>query len=179
MPARLDPFPRQFLLRDDVHWPLSIDRWTWPSIVTDRPAWIGPNSPLWESLDELESHLEDFGQPYTLICASWHTERGEQQGMVGPYEIADLEPDKDWRFLGFDIADPSTSGLSNCGYRPDEHDALAAQWAARINEHHLIPDLNDAFEFRRMTNARVPEHAPFFVIGLWIVRTQPPQPRVQ
>jgi hypothetical protein len=29
--------------------------------------------------------------------------------------------------------------------------------------------LEPAFEFKRITNARVPEHAPFFVIGLWLI----------
>jgi hypothetical protein len=35
------------------------------------------------------------------------------------------------------------------------------------NRYPLFDSLEEALEFRMLTNARVPEHAPFFVIGLW------------
>jgi hypothetical protein len=79
-------------------------------------------------------------------------------------------PDTNWQFLGFDIADGGfISGLSNCGYEDAERDGLAAEWAQYLNRRHLFDDLQRAFQFRELTNARVPEHAPFFVIRLWLI----------
>ena len=74
-----------------------------------------------------------------------------------------------WRPLGFDIADGAISGLSNCGYLPDEAHALREAWAARLNEHGLFDEARDALAFRAVTDARVREHAPFAVYGIWMV----------
>ena len=43
-------------------------------------------------------------------------------------------------------------------------------WGPRLNEHHLFKNAESAFAFRLVTNRRVPEHAPFFVYGLWLIR---------
>ena len=64
---------------------------------------------------------------------------------------------------------PVSSGLSNCGYTDAGAASLRSQWAGLLNEHHLLGDLEKAFEFRDLSERRVPEHTPFFVFGLWLV----------
>ena len=163
-----------FLLRDDVAKVLSADTLVWPSVFdqSQTPRWIGANRPLWENLELLERSLSTQA-PYCLIAATWHAEvafSGEKHPRLGPHDLPTipLSRDPEWRFLGFDITDGSLlSGLSNCGYKEEERRTLAPQWAHRLNKHHLVDEVADAFEFRGLTNKRVPEHAPFFVIGLW------------
>lgn len=73
-----------------------------------------------------------------------------------------------WKLLGYDVADRSLlSGLSNCGYDGDEKPILTKTWPDKLNEVGLLRDLNDAMEFKDVTNRRVPEHAPFLVFGLY------------
>jgi hypothetical protein len=105
---------------------------------------------------------------YWKVAVTWHRENDEPPAPFGPY----LEPTvpaalgPTWTLLGYDVADPGISGLTNCGY--DGRDVeLKAAWGPRLNEHHLLTTLDDAFAFRNVTNARVVEHAPFFVFGLW------------
>jgi hypothetical protein len=74
---------------------------------------------------------------------------------------------KDWVFLGYDVTDSMYSGLVNCGYTEDEKPILQETWVPRLNEYGLLRNLEDAVEFKEMTNKRVPEHAPFFVYKLF------------
>ncbi|MGA2435284.1 MAG: hypothetical protein ABSG25_08365 [Bryobacteraceae bacterium] len=183
--------PIQFLLRTDLDDVLSADTMVWPSIFKSTvtldlgpelplPEWAGMNVPFWEDLNALRNAIpQEFGQdhPFWLIAATWHTDIGfneeeRREGKIlGPY-IAPTTPQQRvnaWRFLGFDITDPGISGLSNCGYDDTERDGLAAEWGRHINRYHLFDSLERAFAFRTLTNARLPEHAPFFVIGLWLI----------
>jgi hypothetical protein len=183
-----------FLLRDDTGPLLSADTMVWPSIFNrgfprvselERPSWIGQNDPFWENLAELESAIPDDAAwlqgPYWLIAATWHAEaefdkeKRESIGgySLGPWKVPTNPPrrDPDWRFLGFDVTDGGfLSGLSNCGYTAEERPRLVQQWTSFLNRHHLFDELEKAFEFRQVSNARVKEHAPFFVIGLWLIR---------
>jgi hypothetical protein len=191
--------PTQFLLRTDLDDILSADTMVWPSIFTPTatpdtgpelplPEWIGMNAPFWDDLNALQKAVPpDFGQehPFWIIAATWHTDIGfkeeeKREGKIlGPH-IAPTTPqrrDSRWQFLGFDITDSGISGLSNCGYEDSERARLAAEWGPDLNRYHLFESIERAFEFRALTNARVPEHAPFFVIGLWLIdkTTQPPK----
>ena len=81
--------------------------------------------------------------------------------------------DKSWEFLGYDIADlAGTSGLMNMGFLTgvDEVAALRARWGMHLNTSHLFVDRSRAEEFKSFSSQRVPEHAPFYVIGLWLVK---------
>jgi hypothetical protein len=161
----------------------------WPSILktgvtrgeVPEPEWVGMNAPFWDDLSALRKAIaqgEADRRPPFLIAATWHTDLGfekeaKQEGkFAGPYvsPTTPEHPEALWRFLGFDITDGGfVSGLSNCGYDGAERDGLAAEWAQDLNRNHLFDDLQRAFKFRALTNARVPEHAPFFVIGLWSI----------
>jgi hypothetical protein len=185
--------PTEFLLRTDLEGVLSADTIIWPSIFNcsvalersaglPQPEWIGMNAPFWDDLGVLSKAVatreSDHDHPFWLIAATWHTDLGfEGEAMqkgkfLGPYveSTTPERPDTAWRFLGFDITDGGfISGLSNCGYDDAERDGIAAEWARYLNRNHLFDDLQPAFKFRNLTNARVHEHAPFFVIGLWLI----------
>ena len=74
---------------------------------------------------------------------------------------------KEWRFLGYDVADEGfISGLSDCGYQADEL-RLKTGWELSLNEWHLFTQSKQAIKFKRMTDRRVAEHAPFCIYGLY------------
>ncbi|MFN7926007.1 MAG: hypothetical protein U0Q16_38270 [Bryobacteraceae bacterium] len=185
--------PVDFLLRTDLDDVLSADRMVWPSLFTSvaslepgpripQPQWIGPNVPFWEDFDSLENAIWEtdlmIPVPFWSVAATWHSDIGfdrelETEGKIlGPH-ISPTVPeyrDPAWLFLGFDVTDGGfISGLSNCGYRESERGPMSAEWGPHLNRYHLFDDLSMAYRFRTLTNARVQEHAPFFVIGLWKV----------
>jgi hypothetical protein len=77
-----------------------------------------------------------------------------------------------WKSLGWDVADNGlTSGLSNAGYLPELDDipALRAMFGDRLNPYGLFDDLSTAEQFRTLSDARVPEHAPFLIHHLFLI----------
>jgi hypothetical protein len=189
-PGSLWPPERRaaFLLREDVRKPLSVDTSVWPSLFGEglsdvervgrglealrAPGWRGPNQELWDSLSRMQSALGLLpSEAYWTVAVSWVSVEGfsESRAGNGPYREK-MEPEAvstDWTLLGFDVADAGfISGLSNCGYTPEEVAGLRATWASALNAHHLFDDLEKALAFRELTEARVPEHAPFFVYAL-------------
>jgi hypothetical protein len=79
-----------------------------------------------------------------------------------------LRVDESAELLGYDIADDvMTSGLSNCSYGDLDKSVLRSTWGPRLNRFHLFDRSDVALRFKRVTEARVPEHAPFFVFGLY------------
>jgi hypothetical protein len=140
---------------------------------------IGPNAPLWERLDRLKSRLAEQGADpgdLVLIAVGWLSrhdfrDTDDMGGYVGarpdPVPTEPARPHESWTLLGYDVADFPFSGLSNCGYTPEESERLRERWAPKLNEHHLFRDPEPAFAFLELTNARVPEHAPFHVYSLY------------
>ena len=180
---------RQYLLRDDIEVPISIDPMVWPSKFWQRHAPPGMGIPrhvgtvkvpdatpgftvlgLWPELEDLTRFARDEGvkiDPGTLIAIlAWP---GDQQNLAGTsLETSAPIPDlASWTRLGFDVADHSfVSGLNNCGYEPDERASLAAAWRESLNQHGLLAELEAARRFADITDERVPEHAPFLVFEL-------------
>ncbi|HEY3450371.1 MAG TPA: hypothetical protein VGK67_28715 [Myxococcales bacterium] len=180
-----------YLLRENVEQPFSCDPRVWPSLFDKgaypRPSWVGAFQDLWSDLDRLREHLADAaaGATYHLVAFSILAHGDDDP--LGPalndrcYEphsprwlpLPSAQPEirsPDWALLGYDLADKwGTSGLSNCGYRPAEVEALRRNWAEHLSEQHLFLDLEEADRFRRVCDSRVTEHAPFFVYGIWSV----------
>lgn len=177
-----------FLLREDVQKPLSVDTAVWPSLFGEGlpdsertrlgldamslPGWRGPNQGLWDSLPRMRSALGPLAaEAHETVAISWVSADGFSKPLAsfGPYREK-MEPEAirtDWTLLGFDVADAGLiSGLSNCGYTRAEIAGLRAAWASTLNAHHLFDDVEKALAFREMTDRRVPEHAPFFVYAL-------------
>jgi len=143
------------------------------------PQWIGPNAGLWENLAAMlrlaHSEAAQLMDPSacTVLGVTWVSGEGlPGSGPVGPYAEPTV-PDRlsdAWNRLGFDVADGSLcSGLSNCGYQVEEIDELRQRWAPSLNDRHLFDEPDAAFEFRALCDARIPEHAPFFVYGLYFL----------
>ena len=187
---------RDFLLRRDAEPVLSVDVAAWPSLfdtgqgigmdAAERerhglaglkaPAWTGANAGLWDDVEAMRRYATT--QPgwrppaHAVIAIAWHRQQGVDAGHAGPHPTVTRPPrvDPGWPLLGFDVADGSlVSGLSNCGYRAEERAALAPRWAPRLSRYHLFDAAADALAFRETADARVPEHAPFFVYAIHLV----------
>ena len=159
-----------YLLRPDVPRPLSVDALVWPSVFDATEEWRGPVQDLWDDLGRMDRKLQALPRtPRWRIAVAWVAEDDATRSAVFP-SIPETSPDAPgdgWSILGFDVADGMLfSGLSNCGYEPSERAIFRRDWAAELNENHLFQSLAAARAFRDATDARVPEHAPFFVYCL-------------
>ena len=183
---------QQYLLRDDIEVPLSIDPMVWPSKFWQRHVPPGMGMPrhlgtvavpestpgytvlgLWADLDLLRRFGRDAGitiDPTAMIAIlAWPGD--EQDLAASSLEAAPLPDLARWTRLGFDVADHSfVSGLNNCGYESDERTGLAIAWSGSLNEHGLLTELDVARRFAEMTDERVPEHAPFLVFEMRTAR---------
>lgn len=151
-----------FLLRPEIRFPLSVDPNVWSMVGTrDALPWI--------AISEVEAQAPESA---TVIVLGAVAEDASREGSIlhkfGASE--DLVVDRAWRFLGYDVSDGGISGLANCGFGPEEVDALRAEFGPHLNEHGLFDEVARAFQFRAVSEVRVPEHAPFHVIGIWWVR---------
>lgn len=180
-----------YLLRTNAPKPLSVDSAVWPSLFGEglseaerkrlrldtmkRPEWTGPNQNLWEDLARMESALGPLAAtPHCNIAIAWVSADGFSKPAEGPgpyrEKMTPATRNADWVLLGYDVADSGfISGLSNCRYDPAEVAALRGTWSSHLNEHHLFADVDKALAFKGMTERRVPEHAQFFVFGLWLI----------
>ncbi|MEZ0325208.1 MAG: hypothetical protein ACAH95_04830 [Fimbriimonas sp.] len=161
-----------FLLKD-VTKPLSVDDAIWWSVF-DReglevPEWRGPRQNNWENLAAMqacavENHLEGF----RTIAITQMPE--EEEGAIGSDVSNPGEVQPGWEFLGYDVADYFLlSGLMNCGYTEEEMAVLCERFGDRLNQNHLFTSIQAAEEFMLLSDERVPEHAPFYVFGLYLI----------
>jgi hypothetical protein len=129
---------------------------------------------LWENLQQLREYLQQnrdaVQHPYqvigiTLLRNALTTREKELWALLAPTVPASLN--KEWAFLGYDIADEIfISGLSDCGYEASELH-LRNGWGPYLNDWHLFTEKDQAIKFKKMTDQRVPEHAPFYVYSLY------------
>ena len=156
-----------YLLRRDVPSVRSVDTLVW-----ERPPGLPPPpvpEGLWPNLSDLYAAagaLDRAGVVAVRITA-FPEEDGptpESPDPTGPaVERYDL--------LGYDVADYwQLSGLTNCGYSPEEAASLAPVWAPLLNEWHLFDNPDDAEAYADVTEKRVPEHAPFYAYGIYQLR---------
>src|SRR5436305_3186339 len=170
-----------FLLRQDVEKPLSVDSDVWPSVFEllpdlRRPDWTGYVQDLWDNFQALVETLKSTVPTESVnlrfiaieliasLCSDAElTEWRDRVKEVIPPRLDQLPR----KLAGYDVADFFLlSGLTNCEVpaRPDP-----SRWAPLLNRHHLFLDPASAFEFKTEVDARVPEHAPFFVFSLWLI----------
>lgn len=186
----------QFLLRPDVEWPLSVDRLAWPSVFYSsmpKPAWESASTIHVDLEREGVDLCLDLGRmrrfyeahpglaPDGVFVAVELLSEQEADGPSLLYMMEGniqcglwLEPTTPERLpegstlLGYDVADAGrTSGLNDCGYTEQEIRDLTPDWAPRLNGFGLFGRLEDAVAFRPVCDARVREHAPFWVYALW------------
>lgn len=182
-----------YLLQPTTAWPLSVDQMVWPSLFRyskDRgPGYLDiegvidvtPRSTrdsaleLWSSLDEMKAYvMQQPADPrrgleiaVTLLADEAALSREYWRAVLDP-PLSPNEPPTGWELLGYDVADEyMLSGLTNCGYSEHEKPSLEKTWANRLNEFGLLTTLEDATEFKKVSDHRVAEHKPFFVYGLF------------
>jgi hypothetical protein len=156
----------RYLLRRDVPSVRSVDTLVWERL----PGLPRPPVPegLWPDLSDLYAAagaLDRAGVVAVRITAFEEDEpTPESLDPTGPaVERYDL--------LGYDVADYwQLSGLTNCGYSPEEAASLAPVWAPLLNEWHLFDNPDDAETYAEVTEKRVPEHAPFYAYGIYQLR---------
>ncbi len=164
-----------YLLRADVTKVLSVDSLVWPRVVlglekNKRAPTQWRDLGLWENLHHLREYLqqntEAIGRPYqvmgiTLLRNVLPVHEQEMWASLAPTVPASLT--KEWMFLGYDVADEGfISGQSDCAYEADELH-LRQGWELYLNEWHLFTQRRQAIKFKRMTDQRVDEHAPFCI----------------
>ncbi len=182
-----------FLLRPDIVCPASVDPWIWPSVfrylhLYPTPAFaphqgaiaIEPTgfehsvTCLWPSREDMAACFAEHGLNVSVVPIAIVL-HGEDGRVRSEHSIAILDegrmsaaPPDDWTLLGYDVADHGlTSGLSNCGYGATEKPDWQQRWARRLNDFGLMTTIDDAEAFAEACDARVPEHAPFFVYRLF------------
>jgi hypothetical protein len=185
----------QYLLRDDIEVPISIDPMVWPSKFWQRHVPPGMGMPrhlgtvavpdgtpgyttlgLWSGLADLKrfaaEHRVAIENPTLIAILAWPGDEHDlsRPSLVRSGPVPDIG---EWTSLGFDVADDSfVSGLNNCGYEPDERAGLSRAWASNLNHHGLLAELDAARRFAELTDERVPEHAPFLVFELRTLQEQ-------
>ena len=153
----------RFLLRGDVASVRSVD-----PIVWVRPPGLPPAPEaggLWPNLSDLfaAAHALDHADAIAVRITALEEDGRTPEGVdtIGP-AFERYDP------LGYDVADYGLlSGLTNCGYSPEEAASLAPAWAPLLNKWHLFDNPADAAAFAAVTAKRVPEHAPFFAYGIY------------
>jgi hypothetical protein len=124
-----------FLLDEAVRSPLSVDDGIWPKLPEGGTRGVRV------------AILAEPSMPPGAMEESTETEAAAE----GP-------------LLGYDVADAwQVSGLTNCGYSPEEKAALTETWRPRLAANGLLRTLTWAKEFVEVANGRVVEHAPFYV----------------
>ncbi|MGH6892518.1 MAG: hypothetical protein ACREEP_09695 [Dongiaceae bacterium] len=182
-----------FLLRPEIARPLSVDRMVWPSLfefpgsnlLASRDAGCVAFettrhrevcSLLWSDLPRMTAAIPAdivrLGKSCETVRIDLETEAAVTADGAWGYllddPILDDRVQGNWQFLGYDIADAALcSALSNCGYQSSERAQIADIWAARLNEAGLMRDWAAARAFCDLSDRRIREHAPFFVLALY------------
>jgi hypothetical protein len=142
----------------------------------DMPDWIGISSPLWSNLEELQDYVHAHTTPsrhvYFIALSKVRTPSLPDLP-TWPYlqEVAPKCINKRWSLLGYDVLGTSSlvSGLTNCSYTSAERAEAMTLWGRYINEHHLFRSIKRGVMCVEWTNRRIPEHAPFWLCGLYRV----------
>jgi hypothetical protein len=164
-----------YLLRENLVKPLSVDVMVWDSIFhvlgVSIPDWVGPRQ-VWNNFEMLNNFIEEnqVNSSYWLVgITQWMTEF-EKTAFEDLYQIKLSVRSKDWKLLGFDVADYFLlSGLMNAGYSAQERKILRQLWAKYLNQYGLFEDFDTALKFKFLTDQRVKEHSPFYVYGMYLI----------
>ncbi|MCC6953741.1 MAG: hypothetical protein IT290_06460 [Deltaproteobacteria bacterium] len=104
-----------------------------------------------------------------ISCGAADAQRLRTRHGLDPSEVnVQHLRDTEWTFLGYDVADEwLLSGLSNCGLGRDQSADTKSQYNAEMNSLGLFASAHAAERFAHFLDARVTEHAPFSVYGIW------------
>ncbi|MGP5495223.1 hypothetical protein ACTXMK_14225 [Psychrobacter celer] len=158
---------QDYLINKHVIIPKSVDANVWEEVHNiDKMTGedIVYNLPKWKNKDLLiENTLYDISQKDNVL--STFILFSEE---VAFDEYPKINSLNNLFFLGYDVADEgATSGLSNCSYTPSELDFCVEKFGFNLNKHGLFENLDIANEFTEYTNTREPQHAPFYIYGIY------------
>jgi len=185
----------QYLIRPDIEWPLSVDRYVWPSVflrlgedvrrdIDYFPVMVDDSGErqYWQDMSlTRQAYLGYTGtkSPAILIAIELFHEHEIIDNRISYHDCASsrmaLEAfptspayaPSSADILGFDVATAGRlSGLSDCGYDSNEILCWRSEWEQRLNTYGLLRTIEDANEFRERTDMRTPEHAPFWIYRL-------------
>ena len=174
-----------YLLREDVDAVVTADRHAWPPAHPD-PCPADVRRGLYPDPEAATENWRRWGGPAWLLAITVAAPDDEAAvERYGSWSTPQRPLDPAWRRLGFDICEGISweflSALSDCGYLPEERPAAQERFARHLNALHLFEDLDQARRFRAYSDARVPEHAPLVVHGLFLAGAlegaPPPGPR--
>lgn len=96
--------------------------------------------------------------------------------LVEGRRLHDLTPPEGATFVGYDVADPTTSAVCNIRFGgARERARFRKRWGPLLNDHHLFEDAEHARAFAQLVARRVPEHAPFLVIAVSVAPLPRPE----
>lgn len=185
----------RLLLNTGIKWPLTVDTSLWPSfflysnealsfknLSVAESIKVQPKEDrheglwLWQDLPKMKEFFKKNIKSKAGIIIGMELisenpiEMDKNLPYVLTYNDSNVTIPKNWIFLGFDVADKGrsrTSGLVNCSYSKSEKTILIEEWASSLNEYGLFSDIEKVWEFKKMTDKRIPSHAPFYVYGLY------------
>jgi len=180
----------RLLLRPEIECPCSVDSNIWPShflyypqikhlIGSHKPPLIEADSDcrggLWLNLDTMRERLREHKRSAVPVAIELYVEEEDMfNDYPSPLVYSKTTPPglpSDNVFLGYDVADSGfCSGLSNAGYSQEERNGLSPRWREHINNYGLLNTQENAFRFKEISDERIPEHAPFWVYGVYRVR---------
>ena len=173
--GRKTPIPihihEAFLLRPEIELPYSVDGHVWPSVWTMNDQSQDNENGVWLNLARMQQRLVEHGRTAILVAVELLVPNNPPS-FGFPFSPIDSTPEpqslpEGSTCIGFDVADAGFySGLSDCGYSEEERAVLRPKWHYRINDFGLLKSEQDALEFRELSDARVPKHAPFWVYRL-------------
>ena len=172
---------QQYLLIQDIRYPLSVDKTVWPyhenkedkasmfqdSDIEDSP----PNGLNVYNLKNMPSQNYKNKENFTLVAITTTPNAASSLKEMHKinstsYTIEDIK-NSNWEFLGYDIADKHLiSGLMNFGHSKEEKDTLLSTYISNINLHGLLSTGEIAQKYANHCNDRYKNHAPFFIYGL-------------
>ncbi|MBM3486303.1 MAG: hypothetical protein FJX67_06675 [Alphaproteobacteria bacterium] len=186
---------RRFLLEPAIAWPRSVDRTAWPSLfrfpgdavlptrthpaIDVAPVSFGERvSNLWAAIAPMRARAGGAADVLVRLDLLSATSPAADPFWGYTAEVAPIDPGAGpWTFLGHDVADTAlTSAVTNCGFRDDERDALAAAWAPRLNAGGLFDAPADAMAWRALSDVRIAAHAPFAMFALYTLGSIAPTP---
>jgi hypothetical protein len=173
-----DPARRAtYLLREEIIRPLSVDEAVWPCLKDDslsREIFLDPE----DSPNGLRLHSIKFKAALPVknaaILLAITVQEPDANQLRARHKISSslINVRKlhshGFDLLGYDVADAwFASGLANCGYAPGTKINVSARYGKALNDYGLFSGIIEAGLFRVECDKRVPEHAPFTILGLW------------
>jgi hypothetical protein len=173
----------QYLLVPSVEAPMSADPRVWPIADSADLAKLifdnfvsGPyEAPNGLNLFHLRNNATNFiplgPENPQVVSIEVENEIASQLATKRSIELGTLnlsEKKQNRRLLGFDVCDDTLlSGLMNCGTSAEHRAKLRRNYVVSLNNRGLFDDPLKASKFAVDLSSIVPEHGPFFQVGLY------------